>query len=93
MSYGSILAGHGVELPPFFREITMNAFTLHRVLGLGDHGRRGPAGALLLIFTGLLVACGSDESAAVQGVFARLGFAQAAVIGRMSEGAPQVWVE
>jgi 6-phosphogluconolactonase (cycloisomerase 2 family) len=36
----------------------MNAFTLHRVLGLGDHGRRGPAGALLLIFTGLLVACG-----------------------------------
>jgi selenide, water dikinase len=42
---------------------------------------------------GLLVACGSDESAAVQGVFARLGFAQAAVIGRMSEGAPQVWVE
>jgi selenide, water dikinase len=42
---------------------------------------------------GLLVACGSDQSAAVQGVFARLGFAQAAVIGRMTEGAPQVWVE
>jgi 6-phosphogluconolactonase len=36
----------------------MNAFILHRVLGLGDHGRRAPAGALLLILTGLLVACG-----------------------------------
>src|SRR6266851_5804261 len=36
----------------------MSAFILHRVLGLGDCGRRGPAGALLLILTGLLAACG-----------------------------------
>lgn len=36
----------------------MSAFSLHRVLGRGDHGRRGPAGALLLILTGLLAACG-----------------------------------
>jgi selenide,water dikinase len=42
---------------------------------------------------GLLVACDPDESAAVLATFARLGFAQAAVIGRMSEGAPQVWVD
>jgi len=42
---------------------------------------------------GLLVACDPDESAAVQATFARLGFAQAAVIGRMTEGAPQVWVD
>ena len=42
---------------------------------------------------GLLVACGPDELSAVQDTFARLGFAQAAMIGRMSEGAPQVQVE
>jgi selenide,water dikinase len=42
---------------------------------------------------GLLVACDPDESPAVQATFARLGFAQAAVIGRMSEGAPQVLVD
>jgi selenide,water dikinase len=42
---------------------------------------------------GLLVACDPDEVPAVQATFARLGFAQAAVIGRMSEGAPQVLVE
>jgi selenide,water dikinase len=42
---------------------------------------------------GLLVACGPDELPAVQATFARLGFAQAAVIGRMSEGASQVQVE
>jgi selenide,water dikinase len=42
---------------------------------------------------GLLVACAPDESPAVQATFARLGFAQAAVIGRMSEGAPQVLVD
>jgi selenide,water dikinase len=42
---------------------------------------------------GLLVACDPDELPAVQGTFARLGFAQAAVIGRMSEGPPQVWVD
>jgi 6-phosphogluconolactonase len=35
----------------------MSAFILHRVLKLGEHGR-GPAGALLLILTGLLAACG-----------------------------------
>jgi len=42
---------------------------------------------------GLLVACDPDELPAVQAVFARLGFAQAAVIGRMSAGAAQVQVE
>jgi len=42
---------------------------------------------------GLLVACDPGELKMVQAIFARLGFAQAAVIGRMSEGAPQVWVE
>jgi 6-phosphogluconolactonase len=36
----------------------MNAFILHRVLGLGVHGQRGRAGALLLVLTGLLAACG-----------------------------------
>ena len=42
---------------------------------------------------GLLVACDPDELPAVQATFARLGFTQAAVIGRMSEGASQVQVE
>jgi selenide,water dikinase len=42
---------------------------------------------------GLLVACDPDELPAVQAIFVRLGFAQAAVIGRMSEGASQVQVE
>src|SRR5712671_7405342 len=42
---------------------------------------------------GLLVACDPDEVPAVLATFARLGCAQAAVIGRMSEGAPQVQVE
>jgi selenide,water dikinase len=42
---------------------------------------------------GLLVACAPDELPAVQAIFARLGFAQAAVIGRMGEGVPQVWVD
>jgi selenide,water dikinase len=42
---------------------------------------------------GLLVACDPVELPAVQTTFERLGFAQAAVIGRMSEGAPQVRVE
>ena len=42
---------------------------------------------------GLLVACDPDELPAVQATFARLGFSQAAVIGRMIEGAPQVLVE
>jgi selenide,water dikinase len=42
---------------------------------------------------GLLVACDPGELPTVQAIFARLGFAQVAVIGRMSEGAPQVVVE
>src|SRR5229473_1398355 len=36
----------------------MSTFTVHRVLGLGDHGPLGLAGALLLVLTGLLAACG-----------------------------------
>jgi 6-phosphogluconolactonase len=58
MSYGGTFAGHGAELPPFFGEITMSTFILHRVMGRGHHGRRGDAGALLLLLTGLLAACG-----------------------------------
>jgi len=42
---------------------------------------------------GLLVACDPAALPAVKATFERLGFAQAAVIGRMSEGAPQVRVE
>ena len=42
---------------------------------------------------GLLVACDPDELPAVLATFARLGCARAAVVGRMSEGAPQVQVE
>jgi selenide,water dikinase len=42
---------------------------------------------------GLLVACDVDELPTVRTTFARLGFAQAAVIGRMSDGDPQVQVE
>jgi selenide,water dikinase len=42
---------------------------------------------------GLLVACDPDELSAVQTIFARFGFAQAAIIGRMSAGAAQVHVE
>src|SRR5271167_2279423 len=42
---------------------------------------------------GLLVACDPDELSAVQAIFARLGFAQAAMIGRMQDGAPLVHVE
>jgi selenide, water dikinase len=42
---------------------------------------------------GLLVACAINELPNVQAIFARLGFAQAAVIGRMSDGDPQVRVE
>jgi selenide, water dikinase len=42
---------------------------------------------------GLLVACDPSESPAVQAIFASLGFAQAAVIGRMSDGDPHVRVE
>jgi selenide,water dikinase len=42
---------------------------------------------------GLLIACDPDESPAVQATFARLGFAQAAVIGRLTDGHPHVQVE
>jgi selenide, water dikinase len=42
---------------------------------------------------GLLIACGTEEVRAVLAIFERFGFVQAAVIGRMSEGAPQVHVD
>jgi selenide, water dikinase len=42
---------------------------------------------------GLLIACDPYELSAVQTIFARLGFAQAAIIGHMSAGAAQVHVE
>jgi selenide, water dikinase len=42
---------------------------------------------------GLLVACDPDELPKVQATFARQGFSQATVIGRMSDGDPQVQVE
>ncbi len=42
---------------------------------------------------GLLVACGPDASPAVQAIFARLGFPHSAIIGQMSDGAPQVHVD
>jgi selenide,water dikinase len=41
---------------------------------------------------GLLVACAAEELLAVQDAFTRCGFAQAALIGRMSAGAAQVHV-
>jgi selenide,water dikinase len=42
---------------------------------------------------GLLVACAATELPAVQAIFARFGFAQAAVIGSMSSGDAQVHVK
>jgi selenide, water dikinase len=42
---------------------------------------------------GLLVACGPKELPGVQDIFARQGFAQASVIGRMMQGNRQVHVE
>jgi len=42
---------------------------------------------------GLLVACDPDELPEVLATFARLGFARAAIIGRMSDGVAQVQVE
>jgi selenide, water dikinase len=42
---------------------------------------------------GLLVACSLDELPRVEEIFARHGFSQAAVIGRMSDGEAQVQVE
>jgi selenide,water dikinase len=41
---------------------------------------------------GLLVACGEDALAEVQGIFSRRGFARASVIGRMTAGKPEVYV-
>jgi len=42
---------------------------------------------------GLLVACSQDGLPKVEEIFARQGFSSAAVIGRMSDGRPQVHVE
>ncbi|HEY2677606.1 MAG TPA: hypothetical protein VGI65_11615, partial [Steroidobacteraceae bacterium] len=42
---------------------------------------------------GLLVACAVTELPAVQAIFTRFGFAQAAVIGGMSSGDAQVHVK
>jgi selenide,water dikinase len=42
---------------------------------------------------GLLVACDPKELASVQAIFARLGFAQASVIGRMTAGSREIHVE
>ena len=41
---------------------------------------------------GLLVACSADSATAVLGVFRNAGFAQAAVIGSLSAGAPRIEV-
>jgi selenide, water dikinase len=41
---------------------------------------------------GLLVACDRGELPAVLAIFERLGFAKASVIGRMTEGKPEVHV-
>jgi selenide, water dikinase len=41
---------------------------------------------------GLLVACDLSELPSVQGIFARLGFSEASVIGRMIRGKPEVHV-
>jgi selenide, water dikinase len=41
---------------------------------------------------GLLVACDPGELPSVQGIFARLGFTKASVIGRMTRGKPEVHV-
>jgi selenide,water dikinase len=42
---------------------------------------------------GLLVACDPKELPSVQAIFARLGFAQASVIGRMTAGSREIHVE
>ena len=42
---------------------------------------------------GLLVACAADAVESVLEIFARHGFAQAAVVGGMSGGAPRVMVD
>ena len=41
---------------------------------------------------GLLVACAPDTADAVLGVFSSMGFADAAIIGRLSDGAPRIAV-
>jgi selenide,water dikinase len=42
---------------------------------------------------GLLVACDPKELPRVQSIFARLGFAQASVIGRMTAGSGEIYIE
>jgi selenide,water dikinase len=42
---------------------------------------------------GLLVACEPDAASSVREIFARLGFAQAGIIGEMTSGGPHVLVE
>jgi selenide,water dikinase len=42
---------------------------------------------------GLLVACDPKELTRVQSIFARLGFAQASVIGRMTAGSGEIYIE
>jgi selenide,water dikinase len=42
---------------------------------------------------GLLVACDSEELPAVQGIFERLGFSRASVIGRMVAGSAEIQIE
>jgi len=42
---------------------------------------------------GLLVACGPEATSNVRSIFARLGFAHAAIIGEMTSGDPRVLVE
>jgi selenide,water dikinase len=42
---------------------------------------------------GLLVACDEQTLAEVQGIFLRRGFAHAAVVGRITAGKPEVYVE
>jgi selenide, water dikinase len=42
---------------------------------------------------GLLVACGEEALADVQEIFARRGFARASVVGRITAGVPEVYVE
>jgi selenide,water dikinase len=42
---------------------------------------------------GLLVACGPEATSNVRSIFARLGFAQAGIIGEMTSGGPRVLVE
>jgi 6-phosphogluconolactonase (cycloisomerase 2 family) len=58
MPPGRLLRTAWPDGPLIFGKITMSFFILHRILGWGDRGGRGPAGALLLVLAGLLAACG-----------------------------------